>query len=248
MLNELKILPFLFSEYAFVKQIPEISESSSEDSTVYPKISKYARTKNYTSKPIYHSSYDGIESTERSVRRATKKPFKNIEEHETIASFITDPRVIHEESFGYKIPKQEVPSRHGKGKEGKEKSSSVRKVPTQDSYSKYTKDKDGVERYSNVKKTPTEESYVHSSKGSHKSNAPKRGDGTSYQNGDSYSYSSGKNWKASKKSPETTDSQSYPTSEAKNVQYITEDDYSIFSPERIRPGLSGSIFRDFIDV
>lgn len=242
----------LFSEYAYLKQVPDINESSSEESTAYPKNSKYARTKNYTPKPIYRDSYESAESTEKSVRQgnnqATKKPYKNNDEHETLTSFRTDPTVIHEESFGYKIPKIEVSSRNSKVKDSKGKQSSAKKAPTPDSDSRHTKDNAGVQRYSNVKKAPTENSYIHASRGSYKPNASGKGDATSYDSGDSYSYSSRKKLKGNKKAPETTDSQTYPTSEARNVQYITEDNQNFFSPERIRPRRSRSIFRNFIDI
>ena len=123
----------------------------------------------------------------------------------------------------------------------------MRKTPTKNSYSRFTKDNDSSEKYSNVKKSPTEDSYVHSRRSSYKSKDPKKEDETSYENGDSYSYSSGRNWKSNKKSPEVTDSHSYPSSDRRYVAYITEDNYNL-SPERLRPGLSGSIFRDFINV
>ncbi|XP_033209878.1 uncharacterized protein LOC117168379 isoform X2 [Belonocnema kinseyi] len=243
------------TKYAYVNQVSDTKESSAEDRTAYPKNSKYAKTKHSTPKLIYRGSYESAESaesTERSVKQGkkltTKKPQKNNVEHETVPSYETDPRIIHEESFGYKIPKIEVPSRNSQVKENRRKKSSGKKIASQDSDSRYVKDNDGVKKYANVKKASTENTDVPATRGSYKSNAPKKGDATSYENVDSYSYSSGKKWKDNKKAPETADSQTYPTSDAGNVKYVTEDQRNLFSPERIRPRRNGSGFGDYTEV
>ncbi|XP_046432910.1 uncharacterized protein LOC124185820 [Neodiprion fabricii] len=159
------------SKYVHVKEVPEIE--GTEPVTKYNSKSKESRHQAHEEEPEESRNYGS-----HSSQKYRKGPKNGDSEGygSNVRSYNRSPKVIHEDSFGYKSPKSQEYSKY-------------KKSPTGDSYSA-------------VKKSPKKESYVKSSRSSYKS--PENDNG--YEKGDSYSYSTGSAWKSdNKKAPESRD-------------------------------------------
>ncbi|XP_015593293.1 uncharacterized protein LOC107266857 [Cephus cinctus] len=179
------------NRYVHEKEVPEIDEASYTSNSYSrqnaPKSSRNSHKGQGQHQASHDESEDSKEYGSHSSHKYRKAPkgHRDSEGYGSSSYYKRAPKVVHEESFGYKKPDGE-------------------------SYSKYVKGPDGTERYSKVKKGPKEDSYVHAARSSHKNNTPKKGDAASYQNGDSYSYSKGSSWKSDKNAPDASaDSHGY---------------------------------------
>lgn len=178
-----------------MKEVPEIDEtsaSSQKSSYSSPKSSKSShpgRKVHHRDEPEETGSYS---THSYQTQGKTPKTRDGDGYRASIRSYNkgNSPKVIHEDSFGYKTP----------GAEG---------------YSKYQKSPSG-DSYAAVKKSPKMDSYVKSSRSSYKT--PKK-DNNGFENGDAYSYSSGSSWKSDKKSPESGDYHGHASSPVISLVY-----------------------------
>ncbi|XP_048516234.1 uncharacterized protein LOC125502243 [Athalia rosae] len=199
------------NRYVHRKEVPEIDEPSASSYKSYSNSESAPKSSRYASKERkgYHQSHDGEpeESTSYDRPHNSQKYRRGPKNGESdgygsnIRSYNNkSPKVVHEESFGYRTPEP-------------------------GSYSKYKKTPTG-DTYSSARKSPKMDSYLQASRSSYKS--PKND--KAFENGDSYSYSSGSSWKSDKKSPEPADSHGHATTDAFKTLAQPDHASSFYAP------------------
>ncbi|KAG7197246.1 hypothetical protein KM043_018369 [Ampulex compressa] len=160
------------SKYVHVKEVPDVDHEVPRSSKKHKESSRSRANEDDSEETKGQSSRGSY-----NYQRAPKSSYRDTDAYSSEPFSKTAPKVVYEETFGYKSPEKGKYSRHAKDKKGAEK------------YSTHQKTKE--DGYSRVTKSPSRQINT------------KAGDSYSYRNGDSYSYPSERKLKFYSNSPDT---------------------------------------------
>ncbi|XP_012226773.2 uncharacterized protein DDB_G0284459-like [Linepithema humile] len=205
-------------EYEHVKEVPEI------DSYDDPKPKQ--RQKNNNQSPVNHEqpeeSIDQEFRVSHKNRKIPKISYRDSMAYGSDLSAKKAPKVIYEESFGYKTPEVIKYSKHAKT------------------------EATTIDKYLTAKKSPKEDSYLRAAK-YYKFKSPKTGGELISKNKDPYSQSSTNNWKINKSSLEDTIFRSN-TKQLSDSSDRPSFHRSITMNGQVRPLVNAEIFHDLTGI